>query len=74
MDLYFLLLDKIMPQNYKNITRNTTKRTKKAPKQANSYFLKVRLLNFRISGSSVNKFMLSSACKITIFECFLEYS
>ena len=28
-----------MPQNYKNITRNTTKRTKKAPKQTNSYFL-----------------------------------
>jgi hypothetical protein len=43
MGLYFLLLDKIMPQNYKNITRNTTKRTKKAPKQANSYFFKVRL-------------------------------
>ena len=31
MDLYFLLLDNLMPQNYKNITRNTTKRTKKAP-------------------------------------------
>ena len=43
MGLYFLLLDNLMPQNYKNITRNTTKRTKKAPKQANSYFLKVRL-------------------------------
>ena len=39
MSLYFLLLDNLMPQNYKNITRNTIKRTKKALKQTNSYFL-----------------------------------
>lgn len=31
MSLYFLLLDNLMPQNYKNITRNTTKRNKKVP-------------------------------------------
>lgn len=31
MGLYFLLLDKLMPQNYKNITRNSNKMNKKSP-------------------------------------------